>query len=220
MPRLIELKKKYNCMLMIDEAHSLGILGEHGGGIREYFNVDPGDVDLWMSTLSKTLCGCGGYIAGHRDIIQYLKYGSPGFVFSVGMPPVIAVACLTALKIMEREPERVKKLQHISRYFLEYARSKGLDTGESQGYAIVPIITGESMFTGFLATQLLKRGIYVMPIAFPAVKEGEARLRFFLSAAQTEENCRTAIDAIIEEIPHVRQILEKYKAEHPQTAGE
>ena len=219
-PRLIELKKKYNCMLMIDEAHSLGILGEHGGGIREYFNVDPGDVDLWMSTLSKTLCGCGGYIAGHRDIIQYLKYGSPGFVFSVGMPPVIAVACLTALKIMEREPERVKKLQHISRYFLEYARSKGLDTGESQGYAIVPIITGESMFTGFLATQLLKRGIYVMPIAFPAVKEGEARLRFFLSAAQTEENCRTAIDAIIEEIPHVRQILEKYKAEHPQTAGE
>ncbi|HAK22579.1 MAG TPA: 8-amino-7-oxononanoate synthase, partial [Desulfovibrio sp.] len=146
--------------------------------------------------------------------------GSPGFFFSVGMPPVIAVACLTALKIMEREPERVKKLQHISRYFLEYARSKGLDTGESQGYAIVPIITGESMFTGFLATQLLKRGIYVMPIAFPAVKEGEARLRFFLSAAQTEENCRTAIDAIIEEIPHVRQILEKYKAEHPQTAGE
>ena len=99
-PRLIELKKKYNSMLMIDVAHSLGSLGELGGGIREYFNVEPCDVDLWMSTLSKTLCGCGGYIAGHRDIIQYLKYGSPGFVFSVGMPPVIAVACLTAPKIM------------------------------------------------------------------------------------------------------------------------
>ena len=76
------------------------------------------------------------------------------------------------------------------------------------------------MFTVFLATQLMKRGIYVMPIAFPAVKQGEASLRFFLSSAQTEGNCRTAIDAIIEEIPHVRQILEKYKAEHPQTAGE
>ena len=220
LPELVRLKKAWGCFLMLDEAHSLGVLGKTGRGTAEHFGIDPKEVDLWMGTLSKTCCGCGGYIAGHRDIIQYLKYGSPGFVFSVGMPPVIAVACLTALKIMEREPERVKKLQHISRYFLEYARSKGLDTGESQGYAIVPIITGESMFTGFLATQLLKRGIYVMPIAFPAVKEGEARLRFFLSAAQTEENCRTAIDAIIEEIPHVRQILEKYKAEHPQTAGE
>lgn len=213
-PKLIELKKKYNCMLMIDEAHSFGVLGEHGGGVREYFDVNPGDVDLWMSTLSKTLCGCGGYIAGRKDIIEFLKYGAPGFVYSVGMPPVIATACLTALNILKREPERVHKLQHISHYFLDYARSRGFDTGGAQGYAIVPIMTGESMYTGFVATHLFYRGIYVMPIAFPAVKEGEGRLRFFLSAAQTEENVRKAIDIMVEEKDKAREYVDRYYREH------
>ncbi len=211
-PRLIELKKRYDCMILLDEAHSVGVLGEHGGGVREYFNVDPGDIDMWMSTLSKTFCGCGGYIAGRRELVQYLKYGSPGFVFSVGLSPVLAAASLTALKILRREPERVHRLQHISQYFLSYARKLGLNTGESQGYAIVPIITGESMMTGFLATMLLKRGIYVMPVAFPAVKEGEARLRFFISAAQTEENVRRALDALVEELPKARAVVEEYNA--------
>ena len=215
-PHLIELKKRYDCMLMVDEAHSFGVIGEHGGGVREYFNIDPNDVDLWMSTLSKTLCGCGGYIAGRKELVEYLKYGSPGFVFSVGLSPVLAVASLTALKILEREPERVHKLQHISQYFLAYAKSKGLNTGESQGYAIIPIITGESMMTGFLATQLFRRGIYVMPITFPAVKEGEARLRFFLSASQTEENVRKTIDALIEEMPKAQATVDAYHAAHPE----
>ncbi len=214
-PRLVELKKQYNCMLMVDEAHSLGVLGEHGRGVGEYFNLDPGDVDLWMSTLSNTLCGCGGYIAGRKDVIQYLKYGAPGFVFSVGMPPVIAAACTTALAILRREPERVHRLQHISRYFLEYAQSRGLNTGEAQGYGIVPIITGESFFTGFLSVRLYQRGIYVMPISFPAVKEGEGRLRFFLSAAQTEENVRRTIDAVVEEMPEAQKFVDRYRAEHP-----
>ncbi len=215
-PRLVELKKKYDCMLMVDEAHSFGTIGEHGGGIREYFNLQPDDVDLWMSTLSKTLCGCGGYISGKKDMIEHLKHGSPGFVFSVGLSPVLAAASYTALQILKREPERVKKLQHISQYFLSYAREKGLNTGESQGYCIVPIITGESMFTGFVAMQLFRRGIYVMPISFPAVKEGEARLRFFLSAAQTEENVRKTIDALIEELPKARKIIEERSVEHPE----
>ncbi|MDO5536524.1 MAG: aminotransferase class I/II-fold pyridoxal phosphate-dependent enzyme [Desulfovibrionaceae bacterium] len=215
-PRLIELKKQYDCMLMVDEAHSFGTIGEHGGGVREYFNVDPNDIDLWMSTLSKTLCGCGGYIAGRKDLIEHLKHGSPGFVFSVGLSPVLAVASYTALQIMKREPERVHRLQHISQYFLAYAKEKGLNTGESQGYAIVPIITGESMMTGFLATQLFSRGIYVMPITFPAVKEGEARLRFFLSASQTEENVRKTIDALVEEMPKAQAIVDEYRAAHPE----
>ncbi len=219
LPRIVQLKKEYDCMLMVDEAHSFGTIGEHGGGVREYFNLKPTDIDLWMSTLSKTLCGCGGYIAGQKELIDHLKHGSPGFVFSVGLSPVLAVASLKALEILQREPERVKKLQHISQYFLSYAKSKGLDTGESQGYAIVPVITGESMFTGFLATQLFSRGIYVMPITFPAVKEGEARLRFFLSACQTEENVRKTIDAIVEEIPNARAIVDKYRSEHPDSTS-
>ena len=105
---------------------------------------------------------------------------------------------------MLREPERVHRLQHISRYFLEYAQSKGLDTGAAQGYANVPIIVGKSLVTGFLANAVFNRGVYVMPISFPAVKEGTARLRFFLSAAHSEEDVRRAIDITAEEIPKVQ----------------
>lgn len=214
LPRLIELKKKYNCMLMVDEAHSLGVLGKTGRGVREYFGINPRDVDMWMSTLSKAMCGCGGFIAGSGEIIRFLKYGSPGFVFSVGMPPVIATACHTALKIMLREPERVHKLQNISQYFLHYAKSLGLDTGAAQGYAVLPVIVGDSMVSGFLSQALFKRGIYVMPVSFPAVKEGAARLRFFISASHTEELIRKALDAVVEEMPHAKEIVENYKRQH------
>lgn len=218
LPRIIELKKKYDCMLLVDEAHSLGVLGKTGRGVREYYGINPADVDMWMSTLSKAMCGCGGFIAGSHALVEFLKYGSPGFVFSVGMPPVIAAACSKALEIMLREPERVHKLQRITRYFLEYAKSKGLDTGAAQGYAIVPVMVGDSMVAGFLSTALFKRGIYVMPVTFPAVKEGTARLRFFLSAAHREEHIRKALDAVVEEIPKAQAIVEKYQREHQEEA--
>lgn len=214
LPRLIEIKKKYDCMLMVDEAHSLGVLGKTGRGVREYFGINPKDVDLWMSTLSKSMCGCGGFIAGDADIIHFLKYGSPGFVFSVGMPPVIAAACHKALDIMLAEPERVHKLQAISQYFLKYAHERGLDTGAAQGYAVLPVIVGDSMVSGFLSQLLFERGIYVMPISFPAVKEGQARLRFFLSASHTEEHVRKAIDAIVEELPKAKKIVKDYRKAH------
>ncbi len=207
LPRIIELKKQYNCMLLVDEAHSLGTLGKTGRGVREHFGVNPKDVDMWMSTLSKSLCGCGGFIAGSKELIEALKYGSPGFVFSVGMSPVLTVASKTALDIMLREPERVHKLQHVSKYFLDYAKKLGLDTGAAQGYANVPVIIGESLAAGLMADALLSRGIYAMPITFPAVKEGTARIRFFLSAAHSEEDVRKALDATVEEMPNVQKRL-------------
>lgn len=213
LPRLIELKKKYGCMLMVDEAHSLGVLGKTGRGVREYFGIDPKDVDLWMSTLSKSMCGCGGFIAGSAELVRFLKYGSPGFVFSVGMPPVIAAACNTALNLMLKEPERVHKLQRISQFFLNYAREIGLDTGAAQGYAVIPIMVGDSIVSGFLSQMLFKRGIYVMPISFPAVKEGQARLRFFISASHTEEQVKKTLDAVAEELPKARELVAKYKKE-------
>lgn len=214
LPRLIELKKKYACMLLVDEAHSLGVLGKTGRGVREYFGINPNDVDMWMSTLSKAMCGCGGFIAGREEIIRFLKYGSPGFVFSVGMPPVIATACHKALELMLREPERVHKLQEISQYFLKYAKSKGLDTGAAQGYAVIPVIIGDSMVTGFLSQALFKRGIYVMPVSFPAVKEGSARLRFFISASHTPELVRRTLDAVVEELPAAEEIVANYRRDH------
>ena len=198
----------------MDEAHSFGVLGATGRGVHEYFGIDANEVDMWMSTLSKAMCGCGGFIAGRKELVEYLKYGSPGFVFSVGMPPIVAAACHKALELMQREPERVHKLQDISQFFLNYAQEKGLDTGAAQGYAIVPIMVGDSMVSGFLATRLFARGIYVMPITFPAVKEGAARLRFFLSASHTEEQIRKTIDTVVEEIPVAREIVEKFRREH------
>lgn len=214
LPRLIALKKRYNCLLMVDEAHSLGILGATGKGVREYFSIDPTDVDLWMSTLSKTLCGCGGFICGSHDLVESLKYGSPGFVYSVGMPPIIAAACRKALEILQNEPERVKKLQDISQYFLHYAQEKGLDTGAAQGYAVIPVIIGNSWVTGFLSQQLFQRGIYVMPISFPAVKEGTARLRFFISASHTKEHVQKALDAVCEELPNAIALVQNYQEKH------
>ena len=214
LPRLIRLKKQYDCMLLVDEAHSFGVLGATGRGAHEYFGIDAHEVDMWMSTLSKSMCGCGGFIAGSGELVEFLRYGSPGFVFSVGMPPIVAAACHKALELMLREPQRVHKLQRISQFFLEYAKDKGLDTGAAQGYAIVPIMVGDSMAAGFLANLLFKRGLYVMPITFPAVKEGEARLRFFLSAAHTEDQIRQALDAVQEDLPRAREIVETYKREH------
>ncbi len=214
LPRIIELKKKYDCMLLVDEAHSLGVLGKTGRGAHEYFDIDPTEVDMWMSTLSKSMCGCGGFIAGRHDLIEFLKYGSPGFVFSVGMPPIVAVACRKALEILIREPERVHKLQKISQFFVHYASELGLDTGSAQGYAIVPIMIGDAMVAGFLANALIKRNIYVMPITFPAVKEGTDRLRFFLSASHTEEHIRKALDAVKEELPIAWENVKRYMREH------
>ncbi len=218
LPRIIELKKKYDCMLLVDEAHSLGTLGATGRGVREHFGINPKDVDMWMSTLSKSMCGCGGFIAGSKELIEFLKYGSPGFVFSVGLSPVLTAASQKALELMLREPERVHKLQHISKYFLEYAQSLGLDTGVAQGYANVPVIVGDSMVAGFMANALFKRGVYAMPITFPAVKEGTARLRFFLSAAHSEEDARRALDITAEEIPKVTVMVEQIRQQMEKEA--
>lgn len=201
LPELVDLKKRHTCFLMIDEAHSLGVLGERGLGCAEYFGMPHGEVDIWMGTLSKTLCGCGGFIAGCADLIELLKYRSPGFVYSVGMPPPIAAAAAKALEIMLREPQRVARLREISSFFLEEAKARGLNTGYAQGYAIVPVIVGNSLVAGLLSSALFKRRINALPIIHPVVEEGMARLRFFLSSEHSKKDIRITLDALTEELP-------------------
>ncbi len=205
LPRLVELKKRYGCLLMVDEAHALGVLGPTGRGLAEHYGMDPGVVDIWMGTLSKTLCGCGGYVAGRAELVECLKYLAPGFLYSVGMSPPLAAASREAVAVMLREPERVQKLQDISRYFLDYARQKGLDTGRAQGHAVIPIMVGGSVETAMLASRLFQHGVYVIPIIFPVVEEKAARLRFFLSSLHSREQVRHAIDLAARELPLVRQ---------------
>jgi len=186
LPRFVEIKHRHRAFLMVDEAHSLGVMGAKGHGIGEHFGLAGSDVDIWMGTLSKTLAGCGGYIAGETALIEHLKFLAPGFLYSVGMPPGVAAASLAALQRLHELPERVATLQARGRFFLREAQAAGLDTGHSTGLAVVPIITGSSLKAARLSEALFERGINVQPILYPAVPEKSARLRFFMSCAHTE----------------------------------
>jgi len=181
---------------MVDEAHSLGVMGARGYGIREHFGVDGKDVDIWMGTLSKTLAGCGGYIAGETALVEHLKFLAPSFLYSVGMPPSVAASALAALRRMKELPERVATLQARGKFFLEQAKAAGIDTGTSTGLAVVPAITGSSLKATRMSAALFKQGINVQPILYPAVPEKSARLRFFISCMHTEEQIRETVKAL------------------------
>jgi 8-amino-7-oxononanoate synthase len=195
--RFVTLKKRHDAWLMVDEAHSIGVLGATGRGIAEHAGVSPRAVDLWMGTLSKSLASVGGYIGARREIVEYLKYTAPGFVFSVGMAPANAAAALEALRILRREPERVARLHENARLFLELARGRGLDTGACDRSPIIPVIVGDTLRAVRLSQQLLERGVNVQPMIAPAVPDTGARLRFFVSAAHTTEQIRTAVDILV-----------------------
>lgn len=139
-PDLIKLKNKYDCWLMIDEAHSVGTIGEKGGGVCDYFNLPATDVDILMGTLSKSLASCGGYIAGSQALIDNLKYKSPGFIFSAGISPANTAAALCALEKIEKEGWRVSALQENSKILLHKFKSLGFNTVPSQHTPIIPII--------------------------------------------------------------------------------
>jgi 8-amino-7-oxononanoate synthase len=193
---LVDLKDRHESWLMVDEAHALGVLGETGQGSFEHADIDPNRVDIWMGTLSKTLSGCGGYIAGCQPLINMLRHFAPGFLYSVGMPPAIAAAALESLRIMNAEPERVQALQKNSEYFGRQARAAGLNAGNCIGRAVVPVISGSSLAATQQSLKLLEQGINVQPILYPAVPEKSARLRFFLSSEHTPEHIDQTLAAL------------------------
>lgn len=194
LPALLELRSRYGFWLMLDEAHALGVLGKSGRGTFEHFGVDPSDVDIWMGTLSKTTSSCGGYIAGSQALVDILKAEAGGFVYSVGLAPVLAAAARSGLDILRSEPERTERLHRNGVLFLECARAAGLDTGLSVGFSVVPVIVGDSLRAVQLSNDLLDEGINVLPIIHPAVPEGMARLRFFITCNHTEEQIRHSVE--------------------------
>ncbi|OGV79558.1 MAG: hypothetical protein A3K19_02630 [Lentisphaerae bacterium RIFOXYB12_FULL_65_16] len=200
LPRFVELKKKHKTLLLVDEAHSLGTMGATGRGIGEHWGVERADVDLWMGTLSKSLASCGGYIAGSTELIEYLKYTAPGFVYSVGMSPPNAAAALAALTVLQREPQRVVRLRELSALFLKLVREHGLNTGSAGGTPVVPVIIGSSVKNLRLARALFERGINVHPILPPAVAEHSARLRFFITTHHSQEQIRATVRATVDEL--------------------
>jgi 8-amino-7-oxononanoate synthase len=193
--RFVEVKERHHALLMVDEAHSLGVLGRTGRGITEHAGVDARRIDILMGTLSKSLASCGGYIAGSAALVEYLKYTSPGFVFSVGMTPGNAGAALAALHKLEAEPERVARLHERAAQFLALCKEAGFDTGASARTPVVPVIVGESLRAARLSAKLFEAGINVQPMVAPSVADDQARLRFFVASTHTEAQLRAAVEA-------------------------
>jgi 8-amino-7-oxononanoate synthase len=195
LPALVELRSRYGFWLMVDEAHALGVLGDTGRGTFEHYGIDPREVDIWMGTLSKTTSSCGGYIAGSSALADILKAEAGGFVYSVGLAPVLAAAAVTGLEILRKETERTLQLRRNGALFLKVAKEAGLDTGLSVGFSVVPVIVGDSLRAVQLSNDLLQDGVNALPIIHPAVPEGMARLRFFITCNHTEEQIRHAVVA-------------------------
>ncbi len=196
----VRLKQEHKTFLLVDEAHSIGVLGKTGRGVGEYFGVDSQDVDMWMGTLSKSFASCGGYIAGCSELVEYLKYTAPGFVFSVGMAPANAAAALAALRIMQQEPDLIAQVQQRSKLFLSLAQAHGLNTGNSHDSPVIPVIVGEPYKAVQLSHTLFQQGINVQPMVYPSVPYDAARLRFFLSSLHTEEQIRQTVKVVADEL--------------------
>lgn len=196
LPKFIEVKKRHGAMLMIDEAHSIGVLGRTGRGIGEYFGVDRSDVELWMGTLSKAIGSLGGYIAARGPIIEYLKFTAPLHIFSTGISPANTAAALEAIRVIKDEPERVARVRELSEFFRDTARARGLDIGVSRASAVVPVIIGGWERTMEISNTLLDQGVNVMPIGYPAVERDQCRLRFFINADHSEADLEHSLDLL------------------------
>ncbi len=192
LPEVSRLCRKYDTLLMVDEAHSVGVLGETGHGIEEHFGLENA-IDLHMGTLSKPIPSVGGYVAGDREIISYLKHVARAFVFSASLPPAQVAAAKASFEVIEEEPERVKILQRNVKLFLGGLKARGFNTLNSET-PIVPIICGEDE-RAFQMTKLCQEeDIFVLPVVSPAVPVGLARLRANVTADHSEEDIAYALD--------------------------
>ena len=197
-PEFVRLKKKYGCFLMVDEAHSACVIGKTGGGVDEYFGLAPDDVDIKMGTLSKGLGTCGGYLAGPRAIIDYMRYNLPGFVFSVGISPPLAAATLCAIRLLRSDPSIMERMARNIHCFVEEAHRRGFNTCLAGETAIVPVLVGRDEDAFLLSNMMRKKGVFVPPAVYPAVPKNKARLRFCVISEHQPEQIIEALDKLEE----------------------
>ena len=196
-PRLVDIKNRHKALLMVDEAHSFGVIGEHGFGVTEHFGLPGSEIDILFGSLSKAFASCGGYIAGSKALVAMLKFYAPGIVLYGASPtPANTAAALEALRIMRAEPDRIARLRDNAAYFIERAKSENFDVSVSEGSAIVPIMLRDSELALWLAVQLFREGICVYPMMYPVVPRDQVRLRFFISALHSREEIDHAIDRL------------------------
>ncbi|HJR81613.1 MAG TPA: aminotransferase class I/II-fold pyridoxal phosphate-dependent enzyme [Anaerolineales bacterium] len=194
LPKMVELCKKYHAWLMIDEAHSVGVLGEKGTGIEEHFNMY-GGIDIKMGTLSKTIPSVGGYIAASKDIITYLRHASRAYIFSAALPPAQAAAANEAFKVILDEPWRVERLNQNTKQFIGGLKSMGFDTMLTET-AIVPVLCGDDETAFAMTREAQYNDVFVLPVVSPAVPEGLARLRATVTAAHDPSEIERAMDVL------------------------
>lgn len=194
LPKMAELCKKYNAWLMIDEAHSVGVLGEKGTGIEEYYNMY-GQIDIKMGTLSKTIPSVGGYVAAKEEIITYLRHASRAYIFSAALPPAQAAAANEAFKVILDEPWRIERLNENTKQFIGGLKSMGFDTMLTET-AIVPVLCGQDGVAFEMTREAQHQDVFVLPVVSPAVQEGQARLRATVTAAHEPSDIEHAMEII------------------------
>ncbi len=194
LPEIVALAKKYSARVMVDDAHGLGVMGEGGRGTAEHFGLEK-DVDIIMGTFSKSLASLGGYMAAERDVVEYIRHNSRPYIFSAALPPANTAAALAALRILKREPERVKALAEIAEYMRQGLKARGLKIRDSRT-PIIPIFTYMPLRTMLACNQLFEQGVYVNPVIPPATPMGECLIRTSYTATHTKEQMDTAIDKI------------------------
>jgi glycine C-acetyltransferase len=193
-PRMVELCRQHNAWLMIDEAHSVGVLGKTGRGIEEHFGME-NVIDVKMGTLSKTIPSVGGYVAGRKDLIEYLRHASRAYIFSAALPPAQAAAAREAFRVILDEPWRIQKLCANTEQFIKGLQARGFDTLHTQT-AIVPVICGTDERAFAMTRFAQHQDVFVLPVVSPAVPPGLARLRATITAAHEPEEIEHAMDVI------------------------
>jgi glycine C-acetyltransferase len=196
LPKMVELCRKYGAWLMVDEAHSVGVLGKTGRGIEEHFGLEDA-IDIKMGTLSKTIPSVGGYVAGKKDLIEYLRHSSRAYIFSAALPPAQAAAAREAFRVILDEPWRVDKLRDNAAQFIGGLKERGFDTMMTET-AIVPVLCGTDEMAFAMTRCAQERNLFVLPVVSPAVPPGLARLRATVTAAHAGNEIQRAMDILAE----------------------
>ncbi|WP_372885695.1 aminotransferase class I/II-fold pyridoxal phosphate-dependent enzyme [Shimia sp.] len=213
LPRLLDIKEKHDAWLLLDEAHSYGVLGQTGRGLCEHFDVDPKRVELTVGTLSKSFASSGGFIAAEAEVIEWLRFTLPGFVFSVGLPPATIASAHAALDKLCEEPWRVTRLRGNSQYFVKAAQAAGLNTGDAVGEAVVPILFETPAECIFVAEALMESGIYAPPVVHVDIPKDAPRIRFFISASHSTADLDRVIRRVSEALALCRRDEDRISAE-------
>ena len=194
LPQIVELKKKYNCSIMVDEAHGIGVFGRQGRGVSDHFGVTD-DVDLIMGTFSKSLASIGGFIAGDKETINFLRHSTRSYIFSASNTPAATAAAMEALHIIQQEPERIERLWKVTNYALKRFKEEGFEIGDTES-PIIPLYVRDPEKTFLVTALAFNAGVFINPVIPPACAPQDTLVRYALMATHTKEQVERSVVAL------------------------